>query len=130
MHHVDAGEQEDGQQDVHGGAGDGDEEAMPARVIEKLAGIVGAIVHGILAAHFDVTTQRDRADAVIGVTLAEAEQAFSETDGEHLDPDPQPLGHGVVTEFVDQDHEPEDDDDGNQRNQKIRHKGDTYSLLC
>ena len=38
-----------------------------------------------------------------------------------LDPYAQPLGHGVVAELVDQDHEAEDDDDGDQRNQKVRH---------
>ena len=54
--------------------------------------------------------------------IAEAEQALAEADREHLDPDAEPLGHRIVAELMDQDHEAENDDDGDQRNQKVRHK--------
>ena len=38
VHHVDAGEQKDGQQDIHGGTGNGDQEAVPARMRHELRG--------------------------------------------------------------------------------------------
>jgi hypothetical protein len=37
-------------------------------------------VHRILAAHLDVSTQRDGINAVVGFAFAEAEQALAETD--------------------------------------------------
>jgi hypothetical protein len=73
VHHEDADQQKDGQHDVHGGAGDGDEEAVPAGVREEFRRIAGALVHGILAAHLDVAAERDGADAVVGISLAVAE---------------------------------------------------------
>ena len=59
MHHVDRGEENDGQQDIHGRPGDGDEEAVPAGMIHELARIVGTLVHGIFAAHLDVAAERE-----------------------------------------------------------------------
>ena len=53
--------------------------------------------------------------------IAEAEQALAEADGEDLDPHSQPFGNGIMAKFMDQDHESEDDDDGDQRDQKVRH---------
>ncbi len=121
VHHVNAGEQKDSQHNIHGGTGDGDEKTMPARVREKFRRIAGALIHGILAAHLDVAAQGNRADPIVGVSLAEAEQALAKADGENLDPDPQPFGNGIMAKFMNQDHESEDDDNGDQRNQKVRH---------
>ena len=60
VHHVNAGEQGNGEEDVHGGAGESDDEALPARMREKFAGIAGALIHGIFAGHFDVAAERQR----------------------------------------------------------------------
>ena len=78
--HVDGGEQPNRQEDVHGGPGYSNNEALPARVGEELAGIPGALVHGILTRHLHVATQRDGTDAVIGLTLAETQQASAKTN--------------------------------------------------
>ena len=127
MHHVDRGEQNDRQQDVHGRSGDGDQEAVPAGVIHELPGIVGALIHGILAAHLDVAAEWDGVDAIVGLAAAESDQPSAEADGELLDAHPEPLSHGEVAKLVDQDHEAQDGDDGDKGGQKIRHKGGTDS---
>ena len=72
-------------------------------------------IHRILAAHLDVAAQRDRVDAVVGLALAESDQPLAEADGKLLHPHPEPLGHGVVAELVDQDHEAQN---GNYRNER------------
>ena len=58
VHHVHAGQQADGEQDVHGRSGEGDDEALPARMGQEFAGISGAIVHRVFARHFDVAAER------------------------------------------------------------------------
>ena len=78
--HVNGGEQPNRQEDIHGGPGYSNNEALPARVGEELAGIPRALVHGILARHLHVAAQRDRTDAVIGFTLAETQQASAKTN--------------------------------------------------
>src|ERR1700676_1175331 len=98
-------------------------------MIHELAGIVGALVHRILAAHLDVATERDRVDSIVGVAFAEADQPLAESDGELLPPPPpaQPLGHGIVAELVDQDHETQYGNHRYQRGQEIRHNRDARS---
>ena len=100
MHHVDGGEQNDREQDIHRGPGNGDQEAVPARVIHELARIVRALVHGILAAHFYVAAERDCVYAIVGLALAETHKPFAESDGELLHADAQPLGHHIVAKLV------------------------------
>jgi len=95
---------------------------MPAGVRHELGGIVRMRVHGILTAHFHVTAQRDRADAVVGIAPAKAKKPFTESNRENLHPDPEPLGHRVMAELVDQDHETQDNRDSDDGDQKIRHK--------
>ncbi len=82
-------------------------------VRHELGGVVrDALVHGIFAAHFDVAAERDGVDAVVGVAFAEAERRLPKPMANDLHAHAQPLGHGIVAELVDQDHESEDDDDG------------------
>ncbi len=71
-------------------------------------------IHRVLAAHLDVAAERDRVDPVVGLALAEADQPLAEADGELLHPHPQPLGHRVVAELVDQDHEAQDRNHGDE----------------
>ena len=108
VHHVNDGQQADGEQIFMERAGDGDQEAMPARMRQELPGIAGALIHGILAAHFHVAAERNGADAVVGVAAAEAEQALAKSDGENLDAHAQQLGDRVMAEFMDQNHESQD----------------------
>ena len=116
MHHVNAGKQAHGEQNVHGRTGDGDQEAVPARMRHEFARIAAALIHRVFAAHLDVTAQRQYVDAVVGVALPETEQAFAEADGKLLHPNTQQFGHGVVAELVNQDHESQNHADGEHRN--------------
>ena len=106
MHHVDAGEQSESQQNVHGWPSHRDDEALPARMREEFRRVPAALIHGVLTTHFDVAAQRNSANAVIGVTLFETQQARSKADGKRFNPHAEVLGGGIVAEFVDQDHEP------------------------
>ncbi len=114
MHHVNRGQQEDGQKNIHRRPGDGDQKTVPARMREKLRRITRALIHRIFAAHLHIAAQRDGADAVVGLAFPEAEQALAKANGKDLDPHSQPFGHGVVAKFVDQDHEAQNGDDGDQ----------------
>ncbi len=128
MHHVHGGKQEDGQQNIHRRAGNRNQEAVPPRVGHELGRIAGALVHGILAAHLHVAAQRDGVDAIVGVALAEADQPLAESNGELLHPDPQQLGHGIVAELVDQNHEAQNHSHGSNSDKEIRHKRSTEQL--
>ena len=122
MHHEDAGQQRDGQNDVHGRAGDRDHEALPARVRHELVGRAGARFQRILARHLDVAAQRQRADAIVGIAAPEAGQALAKADGENVHPDAKRLSGGIMAELVHQDHDPEHNGHRDHRNQKRFHK--------
>ena len=131
MRHVNAGEQPNRQQDVHGGTGKRHDKALPARVRKKFARIARAIIHGIFARHFDVAAKRNRADAIIGLAFAEADQTLAKTDGEDLDPHAEIFGGRIVSEFMNQDHESEHnphDKNGVKDGQKLGHKYRGYSV--
>src|SRR5580704_2992834 len=104
---------------------------MPSRMIHELARIIGARVDRILAGHFDVTAERDRGDAVVGLAPAEAEQARTEADGKNLNPHSQPLGYGEVAELMDQNHEAQHRDDVEivKPAREIRHNEGTFSSV-
>ena len=116
MDHVDHGEQADGKQDVHGRTGDGDDETMPARMRHELGRVACPCVHRVLATHLDVAAQGNCGDAVIGVASTKSEETFTETDGEDFHAHAQQLGGGVVSKFVDQDHESQNHGDGSNGN--------------
>ena len=114
--HVDHGEQADGQQDVHGWPGNGDDETMPAGVRHELGRVACPCVHRVLAAHLDVTAQRNGGDAVIRLASAKPEQTLTKTNGEDFHAHAQQLSGGVVSKFVDQDHESQNHGDGSNGN--------------
>jgi hypothetical protein len=89
------------QDEVGRGAGQADEHALPAGMVEERAGIVWRIcrfsagrlevlLRG-LAGHFDVAAQGKQADFVVGFAVLEAEEARPEADGKRLDATPQSL---------------------------------------
>ena len=121
MHHVNGGEQENCQQNVHRRAGNRDQKAVKAGMRHKLGRIARALVHGILAAHLHVSAQRQDVDAIVCVAPAEANQPLAESNGKLLHADAEQLGHGEVAKFVDQDHEAKDHSDGSDGNEEIRH---------
>ena len=91
------------------GAGEGDEDALPAGVGVELAGVAGGGFAGIVAGHFDVSAEWKDGEAVVGVAAFEAEDALAEADGEGFDADAAELGDGEVAELMDEDHDAEDD---------------------
>ncbi len=109
VEHGDAGHEAEGEDEVGDGAGEGDEDALPAGVRVELAGVAGGGFAGIVAGHLDVSAEGKGGDAVVGVAALEAEEAFAEADGEDLDADAAELGDGEVAELMDEDHDAEDD---------------------
>ena len=107
MHHVDGGHQDEGEDEVSEGAGESDQHALPAGMVVQIAGVAGGLFAGDLAGHFDVSAKRQRIDLIVGSTAAETDDALAETDGEGLDADAAPLGHGEVAKLVHQDHQAE-----------------------
>ena len=107
VHHIHAGQKPNRKQDVHSRAGGSNYKALPARMRCELVGGAGVRLERIFAGHLDVSTQRQRANAVVGVTAAEARQPLSEPDGEDVDSDPEQFGGGIVPKLVHQDHDPE-----------------------
>ena len=76
-------------------------------------------IHRIFAAHLDVAAERNGVDAVVGFAAAEAHKPFAESNGELLHAHAQQLGHGIVAELVDQDHEAKDGDHRNNGDKEI-----------
>ncbi len=122
MHHVNAGKQSDGQQNVHRRAGDGDDEALPARMRHEFVRRSAARLQRILARHLHVAAERQRADAVVGIAAAEADQALAEADGEDVNPDATQFGGGIVAKLVHQNHDAEHHGHRNYRDYKGFHK--------
>ena len=121
MHHIDNRQQADSEQDVHGRPCDRNDEAMPARMRQEFPGIAAARIHRVLAAHLYITTQRQRVDAIFSLALAKPDQLLAETNGELFHPDAKQFSHGVVSKFVDQDHESEDGYERDCGNKELRH---------
>ena len=114
VEHVDAGHEAEGEDEVGDGAGEGDEDALPAGMGVEVAGVVVGVwlrrgSWEYLAGHLDVAAEGEDGDAVVGVAALEAEEALAEADGEDLDADAAELGDGEVAEFVDQNHDAKDD---------------------
>ena len=119
-------EQEEGEDEVEDGAGDGDEDALPAglggEVVVGGGGwkgrqvvggwgrpLDGSAVATELAGHFDEAAEGEDGDAVFGIAVGEAKDAGAEADGEGFDADAAGFGDEEVAELVDQDEEAEDD---------------------
>ena len=121
VHHEHDGKESDSQENVHRRPGDGNHEALPARMRHEFVGRAAARFQRVLARHLDVAAERQGADAVVGVAAAKTSQTFTEADGENIDPNAKPFGGGKVAELVHQDHDAEHDGHRNHRNQKRFH---------
>src|ERR1700733_13588544 len=89
---------------------------------EEFRGIACALIHRILAAHLDVAAERNGADTVVCVAFSESQKAFPEANREHFDPNSKQFGGGIVSEFMNQDHEPQDRTDSDDSSKKVRHR--------
>ena len=67
------------------------------------------------AEELDVSAHGEEADPVIRLSLFDPEQPFAVAEGEHFDPDADQLGHEKMAEFVDEDEDAEDDQEGKNR---------------
>ena len=105
--HEQAGQQGHGQHDVHEGTGEGDHQPLPARLGQEGPGIAGALVTGLLAGHLHVAAERDRRDPEVGLAPAESEQTRPEAEAEGLDPHVKEARHPIMAQFVNQDHDPD-----------------------
>src|SRR5271156_1754724 len=65
---------------------------------------------GHIAGHLHVSAQRQQIELVLGLSLAEADDAFAKADRERLYPHAAQLGYGEVPKLVHQDHDAEDDE--------------------
>src|SRR6267142_661601 len=113
----DDAEDDRGQDEVHPGTGEHDQEPGPERLErEGLVGIEGgraaALQRVLLAHHLHVTAHRNCRQTVLGLLAAPAQEHWAEADGEPLDSDAGPAGHEEVTELVDEDQDADDDDEG------------------
>ena len=116
-HGEDSGVQDESEHEVHRGAREQDQRALPAlahgerrlrgRALRQ-RGLVGAQPHD---AH--VTAERYRGDAVVGAAPHLPEEPLPEADGEDLDGKTERLGDGEVPELVD-DHEDGKDEQKSQ----------------
>ena len=61
VEHVDAGHEDEGEDEVGEGAGEGYEDALPAGMGVELAGIAGGGFAGIVAGHLDVAAEGQQA---------------------------------------------------------------------
>ena len=69
------------------------------------SGFAGDVLLGGVAGHAHVAAEGDQRDAVVGVALAEAEQALAEAEREDQHADAEELGDEEVTGLVDEDQE-------------------------
>src|SRR5947208_15028705 len=109
MPRVHRSQQEDCKQNIHRWAGNGDQEAVPARMRHELARMAAALVHGVLARHLHIPAERECVKAIIRVSPSESDQPFAKSNGELLDSHSQRVGYGVITKLADQQHESNDD---------------------
>ena len=129
-------EQQEREDEVEDGSGDGDEDALPAgfggevvvgggALIDELADSGGrsagngSAVAAEFAGHFDVAAEGEEGDAVVGIAVAEAEEAGSEADGEGFDADAAGFGNDKVAELMDEDKETEDDGEFNDDEENV-----------
>ncbi len=114
-HHEQPRKNGHGQQDIHGRPGERNDHALPARLLQEAAGIAGAFIARLLARHLHVAAEQKRGEAEIGFAFFEAEQPRAETEAEGLHLDVEKSRRPVMTELMDQDHDP----DQNQKPKEI-----------
>src|SRR5438105_6821016 len=110
VHHENAGEHGDGENDVHHRPGGGDDETLPAGMRHEFAGIAGSLFHGIFARHADVSSQGEQTDPIVGVATLESEQTLAKTNRKNFYANTKKFGGDIVTPFVHQ-HECAEHDD-------------------
>ena len=104
-----------GKDEIDGGAGEGDEGALPAGLgHEFIGGAGGLLVTGIdfgevLTGHADVAAERDSAEAPIGLAPLEAEEARTEADGEDVDANAKEAGDDEMSPLVNEDDDAENE---------------------
>ena len=128
VQHGDTGHEADGEDEVREGAGQGYEDALPAGMGVELARVARGGLAGIVTGHLYVSAEGQDRDAVVGVAAADAEEAFSEADGEDFDADAAELGDGEVAEFVDQNHDAKDD--GKLEDCRHKESGDLVAFVA
>src|SRR5579883_3595015 len=104
MLHEQPGEQNNGQDHVHRGPRQRDQQPLPAWFGDKTARI-GGFFSGLIAGHFDIAAQnRQRGKAEIGFPVLESEKprAKAKTESFHFHVE-QP-GDGKVAQLMEQDH--------------------------
>ena len=110
---VDAEEDQEGEDDVHGGAGADHDDPLPDRL--AVVGTVGDLRRNLLlrihAGDFHVAAERDRFDPVLGLAALERPDRRAEEEEEALDPHPGRLGGDVVAGLVEHDQQAEADED-------------------
>ena len=86
---------------------------LPTRVRAEFARIPGGFRARSLAGHLDVSTERQSADAIVGVAPLHAEKASAKSQRKYLDADAAQLGNREVAELVHQHHDAEHEKEGN-----------------
>ena len=119
--HVNAGDENHRQDDVHRRTGQGDQNALPSGLGQKLVGVALAFFEGVVAGHFHVAAQGQSAEAVIGVAAFVSPEARAEADGKNLDANAKGFGNNEMSPLVHEDHDAEDNRNGNNHYQEIRH---------
>ncbi len=90
------------------GPGECDDQPLPTRLREESARIT-CFFAWLLAGHFDVAAKQDQRKAEIGFAPPKAEQPRTEPEAERLDFDIEKSRRPKVPQFVDQDHDPDQD---------------------
>ncbi len=106
--HEDDGEKEDGEDEVHAGAGGEDEKADPAGLSGEAVGVGGVL----FAEEAHEAAEREPVDGVDGVAPGEAPRAGRVSEAGLQDLDSGELGREVVAELVDDDEDDEDTGEG------------------
>src|SRR6185312_1491735 len=112
VHHVHAGKNRKGKNDVHGWSGNRDNEPLPARVAHELTSVPGTVFHRVFTGHLYVPADWKEADPVVCATFVKANQPLAKSEAEYFNPDVEQLGHGVVAELMDENQHAEHKDDG------------------
>src|SRR5580704_3361259 len=123
--HEESGEHRHSQNDVHGWAGEYDNQTLPARLVQEAARVAGLLVARLLAHHLDVAAQQNEGKAKIGFALLESEQARAESEAERVHLHIEETRGPIVAEFVDQDH----DADHDQRPPDIMQNVEAHKIL-
>ena len=111
-------EEHERQQEVHHRSHDEDLEPLPLRLRQELVGAAGGSFFGRLARHLDVAAERQRADAVLRVAAAEADDGWIEPELEFEDADFDALRGQEMSQLVHEYQDAQHDDELDDRDRK------------